>query len=307
MEKKNSYRSDKALGVIYNKVAHRTVEFNPVWDSPFDERITKRFELDNDTLKKARKIKAEYDAAVRRVLSQHALKTEFELYAGFALTKPSVGSDYNFREDLDREFRSLKEHYQDVCIKAAGGKNAENLEPFVAAMYTITEEQIKTALFEHNRGPINDAGTIMQPRKLEPRSMPLISFPWIFYGVMCRIATDGAVDPKTNIGTFRATQQSFIQDIMVAQNPSPVREAQPINVGSVPEEVAPVEEGEKMTDGEKTAGGEKATDGEKEPSGSGRVLEEDVSDEAQDSIDSQQDEELEEDDAIDRLDDLIDG
>ncbi|XEV03856.1 hypothetical protein FSHL1_009143 [Fusarium sambucinum] len=296
MGKNSSYRSRKALGVIYDKVVHKTVDFNPVWDSPFDKRITKRFELDNETLKAARKIKAEYDAAVRRILSQNALKTEFELFTSFPLTKPPVGSDFKFAEDLSCEFRSLKEHYQDMCIEAAGGKDAENLEPFVAAMYTITEEQIKTALFEHDRGPINDAGTIVQPRKLEPKSMPLISFPWIFHGVMCRIATDGVVDPRTNLGTHKATQQSFTRDNMVPGNISPAAgKAQSIDVGSVSEEVAPAK------------GGEDTTDGEKEPSGSDRVLEKDVSDGASDSINSQQDEELEEDDVIDRLNDLIDG
>ncbi|GKU18479.1 unnamed protein product [Fusarium langsethiae] len=295
LEKKNLYHSNKALGVIYDKVRHKTVNFNRVWDSPFDKRITERFELDNETLKAARKIKTEYDTAVRRILSQNALKTEFELFTSFPLTKPPVGSDYKFGEDLSCEFRSLREHYQDMCIEAAGGKDAENLEPFVAAMYSITEEQIRTALFEHDRGPINDAGTILQPRKLEPKSMPLISFPWIFHGVMCRIATDGVVDPRTNIGTHRTTQQSFTRENMIPRDPSPARETQPNNAGSVLEEIAPAQDGENRTDGEK------------EPLRGGRVLEEDVSDKAPDSIDSRQDEEIEEDDAIDRLNDLIDG
>ncbi|UZP37681.1 hypothetical protein NXS19_005497 [Fusarium pseudograminearum] len=256
MEKRYSYHSRKALGVIYDKVAHKKVEFNPVWDSSFDKRITKRFELDNETLGVARKIKAEYDTAVRRVLSQNALKTEFELFTSFPLTRPAVGSDYKFAEDLSCEFRSIKEHYQDVCIKAAGGKDAEKLEPFVAAMYTVTEEQIK------------NEESILQPQGLEPKSMPLISFPWIFHGVMCRIATEGAVDPRTNIGTHRTTQQSFIRDSTVPQNPSPAGDTEPIDV---------------------------------------RVLEEGIGDGALDLIDSQQDEDSEEDDAIDRLNDLIDG
>jgi RNA-dependent RNA polymerase len=296
MEKNNSYRSRKALGVIYDKVVHKTVDFNPVWDSPFDKRIIKRFELDNETLKAARKIKTEYDAAVRRILSQNALKTEFELFTSFPLTKPPVGSDFKFAEDLSCEFRSLREHYQDMCIEAAGGKDAENLEPFVAAMYTITEEQIKTALFEHDRGPINDAGTIVQPRKLEPKSMPLISFPWIFHGVMCRIATDGVVDPRANLGTHKATRQSFTRDNMAPRNISPVAgKVQSMNVGSVSEEVGSME------------GGKDTADGEKELSGKDGVLEEHVSDSASDSVDSEKDEKLEEDDAIDRLNDLIDG
>ncbi|KAF5237407.1 hypothetical protein FAUST_6065 [Fusarium austroamericanum] len=256
MEKRHSYHSRKALGVIYDKVAHKKVEFNPVWDSPFDKRITKRFELDNETLGVARKIKAEYDTAVRRVLSQNSLKTEFELFTSFPLTRPAVGSDYKFAEDLGCEFRSIKEHYQDVCIEAAGGKDAEKLEPFVAAMYTVTEEQIK------------NEESILQPQGLEPKSMPLISFPWIFHGVMCRIATEGAVDPRTNIGTHGTTEQSFIRDSMVPQNPSPAGETQPIDV---------------------------------------RVLEEGIGDGALDLTDSWQDEDSEEDDAIDRLNDLIDG
>ncbi|CAG1975402.1 unnamed protein product [Fusarium graminearum] len=256
MEKRHSYHSRKALGVIYDKVAHKKVEFNPVWDRPFDKRITKRFELDKETLGVARKIKAEYDTAVRRILSQNSLKTEFELFTSFPLTRPAVGSDYKFAEDLSCEFRSIKEHYQDVCIKAAGGKDAEKLEPFVAAMYTVTEEQIK------------NEESILQPQGLEPKSMPLISFPWIFHGVMCRIATEGAVDPRTNIGTHGTTEQSFIRDSTVPQNPSPAGETQPIHV---------------------------------------RVLEEGIGHRALDLTDSRQDEDSEEDDAIDRLNDLIDG
>ena len=288
MEKKNSYHSRKALGVIFDRVAHRTVDFNPIWDSPFDERITKKFQLDSDTLRAASKIKAEYDTAVRRLLSQHALKTEFELYTGFALTKPAVGSDYKIREDLDREFRSLKEHYQDICIEAAGGKQAENIEPFVAAMYTVTEEQVKAALSEHDQEPINDAGTILQPRKLEPRSMPLISFPWIFYGVMCRIATDGAVNPKTSFRTYDTAHHSTLRDIIsIEDHRSAEEEAWSTNIPCIADQVASAEEGENGANEEKGDEG--------------------VSDGSQREVDSQQDEESENDDAIDRLDDLING
>ncbi|KAH7185517.1 RNA dependent RNA polymerase-domain-containing protein [Fusarium flagelliforme] len=287
MEKKNSYHSRKALGVIFDRVVHRTVDFNPIWDSPFDERITKKFRLDSDTLKAASKIKAEYDTAVRRLLSQHALKTEFELFTGFALTKPAVGSDYKVREDLDREFRSLKEHYQDICIEAAGGKQAEDIEPFVAAMYTVTEEQVKAALSEHDQEPINDAGTILQPRKLEPRSMPLISFPWIFYGVMCCIATDGAVNPKTSLRTYDTAHHFTLRDVIpIKDRRSAEEEGRSTNIEWIAEKVAFTEEEENGVDEEKGDEG--------------------VSDTIQDAVDSQQDEESE-DDAIDRLDDLING
>lgn len=197
MEKKNSYTSRKALGVIFDKVKGKQVKFDPIWDSPFDQRIIKKFELKRDTLKSARKIKTQYDTSVRRLLSQHALKTEFELWTGFAMSKPAVGSDYKVQEELRREYNNLKAAFRQLCIDTAGSKNAEKLEPFVAAMYKVTDEEMKIALYEHHRGVINNAGTLLQPRKLEPKSMPLISFPWIFHKEMCRIANSSNLELRS--------------------------------------------------------------------------------------------------------------
>jgi RNA-dependent RNA polymerase len=209
MEKKQTYHSHKALGVIYDKVVNKAIQFNPIWDSPFDDRITRKYKLDNELLKAARRIKSQYDTAVRRLLSQHDLKTEFELWTGFAMSKPAVGTDYKLQESLSHEYDALKYRFRDICYEAAGGKLTDQVDRFVAAMYTVTEEETKIALFEHHRGPINDAGHILQPRKLEPKSMPLISFPWIFHWVMCRLALGAKYDPKASVlaaAHRRATQ-----------------------------------------------------------------------------------------------------
>ncbi|KAM0356082.1 hypothetical protein ACHAPU_000476 [Fusarium lateritium] len=227
MEKKNWYHSKKALGVIFDKVVHKAAEFTPIWDSPFDQRIIKKFELDNETLKIARQIKTQYDTSVRRLLSQHALKTEFELWTGFAMSKAPVGTDYKLQEELRIEYNHLRDQFVTICAEAAGGHQPEKLEPFIAAMYTVTEEETKIALFEHHRGPINDAGTILPPRKLEAKSMPLISFPWIFHPEMCRIATDGLVSPKPSpaLASKVAIQQFTASSEMVEdQSSTPVRE-----------------------------------------------------------------------------------
>ncbi|CCT70275.1 probable RNA-dependent RNA polymerase (RdRP) SAD-1 [Fusarium fujikuroi IMI 58289] len=197
MEKKNSYNSRKALGIIFDKVKGKQVKFDPIWDSPFDQRIITKFELDRDILKSARKIKTQYDTSVRRLLSQHALKTEFELWTGFAMSRPAVGSDYKVQEELRREYTNLKGAFRQLCIDTAGSKSAEKLEPFVAAMYKVTDEEMKIALYEHHRGVINDTGTLLQPRKLEPKSMPLISFPWIFHREMCRMANSSDLELRT--------------------------------------------------------------------------------------------------------------
>lgn len=197
--KTTTYRSNKALGVIYDKVIKKDFAFNPIWENSFDQRITKRFTLDNETLKAARKIKTQYDISVRRLLSQHDLKTEFELWTAFPMSSPATSSGYKFQEDMGQEYDALKHRFREICYEAAGGKQSEQVDRFVAAMYTVTEEEIKIALYEHNRGPINDAGRIVPPRKLEARSMPLISFPWIFHWVLIRIALEGQYDPKASM------------------------------------------------------------------------------------------------------------
>lgn len=236
MEKKNSYQSRKALGIIYDKVVTQTVDFKPIWDSPFDERITKRFKLDNETLKAARRIKTQYDTAVRRILSQHDLGTEFELWTTFALTKAAIGSDYKRQEDLGHEYDTLKHRFRDMCYEVVGAKQSEQLDRFVAAMYIITEEEVKIALYEHRRGPINEAGEILQPRRLEARSMPLISFPWIFHWVLIRIALGGQYDPKNSL-LAAAHKKVNHNEPLVSNGPElsgsggQETEARPINLG----------------------------------------------------------------------------
>ncbi|RFU77202.1 hypothetical protein TARUN_5033 [Trichoderma arundinaceum] len=199
MEKKHRYKSKKALGDIYDRVIKQSIAFQPHWEHAFDQRIINRFQLDNAMLKDARKIKSQYDAAVHRILSQHNLETEFELYTSWAMSKPPVGSEYKRQEELGKEFDALKQRFRDMCYEAAGGRDEDKIDRFVAAMYSITEQETKIALFEHRRGPTNEAGVIIPPRKLEAKSMPLISFPWIFPWVMIRIASDGKCNPKHSI------------------------------------------------------------------------------------------------------------
>ncbi|KAK1255987.1 hypothetical protein MKX07_008246 [Trichoderma sp. CBMAI-0711] len=199
MEKKSSYISPKALGDIYNRVKQQSIQFQPGWETAFDRRILDRFEQDNATLRDARRIKSQYDGAVRRILVHHNLETEFELYTSWAMSKPPLGSEYKRQEDLGKEFDAVKQRFRDACIEAAGGHDEAKIDRFVAAMYKVTEEEVKIALFEHHRGPTNEAGVMKPARELQARSMPLISFPWIFPWVMIRIATDGKCKPKGSI------------------------------------------------------------------------------------------------------------
>ncbi|KAH7304903.1 RNA dependent RNA polymerase-domain-containing protein [Stachybotrys elegans] len=189
MDKKgNSRRSCKALGVIYDKLDRETFQFKPNWEDAFDQRILKRYQLDHDILKAARTIKTQYDMSTRRLLAQQNLATEFELWTGFAMSKAPGETEYKRQETLGHEFDALKQRFRELCYEKAGGRSPDKIDPFVAAMYKVTEEEVKIALFERERGPINDAGRIIQPPAYEARSMPLITFPWIFYECMIRIA-----------------------------------------------------------------------------------------------------------------------
>ncbi|RDA91943.1 hypothetical protein CP533_1312 [Ophiocordyceps camponoti-saundersi (nom. inval.)] len=191
MEKRPSYTSRKALGLIYDKLVKQTVRFRPDWEHAFDRRILSKFELDEDTLSKARRLKAEYDISVRRVLTQHGVATEFELYTSWAMSAPAVGTDYKRQEQLSCEFDTLRTRFREQCYEAAGGSDAKRLDRFVAAMYCVTEQETKAALAEHHEGEGSEQGRkeSKAAEQAESKSMPLISFPWIFYRVMIRIAT----------------------------------------------------------------------------------------------------------------------
>lgn len=218
--KTKSYISRKTLGVIYDKVCRQPIEFVPDWESNFDERVINRFKLDIEILEAASKIKSQYDTSVRRILTQHSIETEFELWTGFAMSRPAVGSDYKRQEYLGREYDTLKQRFRALCYDAAGGHNPDKIDPFVAAMYKVTEEQMKAALFEHNQKPVQGGGgRVIMTRKLSPQSMPLISFPWIFHWVMLRIVSGGKYDPKNTIlahaikrDQFQPTQGPMIRD-----------------------------------------------------------------------------------------------
>ncbi|PFH55980.1 hypothetical protein XA68_17243 [Ophiocordyceps unilateralis] len=217
MEKKGqSYRSRKALGVIFDKVATQAVKFRPDWEHAFDQRVLTKFELDDDTLEEARRIKSEYDMCVRRVLTQHAVATEFELFTSWAMSAPPVGSDYKRQEQLSSEFDALKTRFREMCYEAAGGSDAKRLDRFVAAMYRVTEQEMKAALDKHRqreKGEMEENGeaeTDADADGSQPKSMPLISFPWIFYLAMIRIATGR--EPrlrKSRLGVVRGEPQTM--------------------------------------------------------------------------------------------------
>jgi RNA-dependent RNA polymerase len=191
MEKKHKrddqkYKSTKILGQLYDKV--ESVNFIPQYEKPFDKRILRAYPLEDSMLKTVRQTKSQYDTAMRRILAQYEINTEFEVWSTFVLSRPRVGSDYKVQEEMARISEALKDRFRQVCIEKAGGKDFAKLGPFVAGMYKVTKEELDIAIAECRTTKIV-AGVEIPKRRMEPRFMPLISFPWLFEKELGRIAT----------------------------------------------------------------------------------------------------------------------
>jgi hypothetical protein len=194
MEKKGvpterTYTSEKILGQMYDMVEIK--KFTPLYELPFDDRVLKAYDLSDETLRKAADIKDEYDSAIWRIQAQHAISTEFEVVSTFVLSHNNEKREWTFAEELGHIISMLKSQFRKICAEAAGGKEFHNLGPFVAAMYTVTAREVQKALEECKRTRKLKSGREVPVRKMEPKSMPLISFPWIFDRELGKIANGG--------------------------------------------------------------------------------------------------------------------
>ncbi|KAM3447989.1 hypothetical protein MY3296_008195 [Beauveria thailandica] len=186
------YPSHKALGKLYNRVAEENFDYIPSCEDDFDSRITQRFDFTDEILVSARNLKQQYDVVVRRLLKQFCVATEFELYSGWAMSRPAVGSDYKRQEDLGQQFDTLKQRFREMCIQEAGVAGGSKLEELVAAIYKVTEDEAKDFLAE--------AEAEGEDLEFAPKTMPLISFPWIFHWVLVKIAMGHSYQPsKTSL------------------------------------------------------------------------------------------------------------
>ncbi len=187
MEKRkdSTYQSTKVLGQLYDQVER--ADFVPMYDQPFDERILNAYELDQKLLQDAAEIKELYDAAIRRIMAQHGIRTEFEVWSTFVMAHNMESKDYKFGEEIGNLSRALKDRFQDVCTQKAGGRDFSRLGPFVAAMYTVTAQQVTAAVATSKPGALlNTEDEAAEPK--ETKNMPLMSFPWIFVSELGKIA-----------------------------------------------------------------------------------------------------------------------
>ncbi len=197
LSKSKTYISNSVVGHLYDRVV--LVDFKPQYDKPFDTRILNAYPECKETLRQARKLKSEYDAAMLRIMAQHGIHTEFEIWTSFLLSRPVGFNDYKAGEAIAEIADALKERFRIACIEAAGGDDFRTLAPFVVAMYKVTSEEMQHALKECKMFR-TVGGRQVPKRKMEPKSMPLISFPWLFPDKLGRIAMNsGPFDPMFDL------------------------------------------------------------------------------------------------------------
>lgn len=190
MEKKHksieqTYTSQKILGQLYDQVDR--VAFVPAYTAPFDKRILNAYNLSEQVLYEAGEIKVQYDAAVLRIMAQHEIQTEFEVWSTFVLHHVGDSKDFKFHEVIGELSSALKYQFREVCYNIAGGKEYEHIAPFAAAMYKVTADQVAQAV-QACQQLVTVSGQETQTRKMTPANMPLMSFPWLFQGILGKIA-----------------------------------------------------------------------------------------------------------------------
>ncbi|MCJ1384257.1 Protein rrf1 [Xylographa soralifera] len=179
------YVSKKVLGQLYDLVER--VDFIPELEAPFDARILGAYNLDPQILLEAAEIKAVYDAAMHRIMAQHEIRTEHEVWSTFVLQHANQSKDFKFHEEMGAISASLKDRFRAACYEKAGGTEFAKIGPFVAAMYRVTSDELTHALDEC-RQTRNIGAKDIKVRQRLAMNMPLMSFPWLFGGILGKIA-----------------------------------------------------------------------------------------------------------------------
>ncbi|KAI6820609.1 RdRP-domain-containing protein [Hortaea werneckii] len=170
--KKLTYHSKKVLGKLYDMVQRQDPE--PAWDLPFDQRVLSRHSPSEQMLQDAREVKQQYDEAIRRVMAQHGIQRELEVWTTFVLKHNDEVNDYKFAETLGETVSALKDCYRELCFEKAGTSKHDldwtKLSAFIVAVYTVTSEETMIWRLQKEQGVDS----------VHAADQPYISFPWIF-------------------------------------------------------------------------------------------------------------------------------
>ena len=176
-----TYHSHKVLGKLYDNV--EKVKFSPKYEFELDARILNARVPGQSVLRRAAEIKETYDEALRRIMAQHEIKTEFEVFSTFCLDHSKASKDFKFHEELGMLSHSLQETTMETIIEELGVGDHETLAPFAVAAYHLVADELgkaKTAADEKGE-------------EYSPDNMPLISFPWVLHETLCKLVREASV------------------------------------------------------------------------------------------------------------------
>jgi RNA-dependent RNA polymerase len=207
-------------------------------------------------LEKAKELKLGYDQQIRRVMVQHSIKTEFEVWTAFVMEHNREQYWYSLAEDLGNLMSSIKTDFQTQVREYLGltdsgymvsEKTFDILAPFVAAMYTVTEQEV-TQWKESKLVSIEG----------DTKNAPLITYPWLFSRELGKIATRqsgpsalrAAFTANGDVRRREPVKKSNYKAELHSIELEPVREWKPEHavddhVGKTAFHVAPLEEVEK--------------------------------------------------------------
>lgn len=197
MEKKGKpkeaiYTSNKILGQLFDLVER--ADFKPKFDAPFDQRILRsKTTVSDAVIEMVSAIKEDYDSAMRRIMAQHEVKTEFEVFSTFVLSHAGAIKDYKFHEQFGTISEGIRDQFRTIISEKAGGVDYDHMAPWAVAAYRVTDDQLQKALAECKDTRI-EGGIIVPARSMTPDEIPLISFPWIMMDILCAIAKNYDAD-----------------------------------------------------------------------------------------------------------------
>ncbi|KIX95791.1 uncharacterized protein Z520_08499 [Fonsecaea multimorphosa CBS 102226] len=214
MEKKRAgqYHSKKILGQLYDAV-ERT-KFKPHWSGTFDRRILIHAPAD-EIIETVSNLKKSYDESMRRIMAQHQISSEFEVWSTFVLHHSKVSRDFKFHEEIGQHAKTLKEQYYEAFCQEAGGCDIEKLKPFAIAAYHVTHDELREALAQQQNDR-EEASEVVESNGSGSAviNMPFISFPWVLQDVLVKIARNTILHDEVEKVQI-AEQQSVAGDEVV--------------------------------------------------------------------------------------------
>ncbi|KAL9055508.1 MAG: hypothetical protein Q9162_003505 [Coniocarpon cinnabarinum] len=190
------YTSASVVGQLYDRVER--VPYSPLLHKPFDHRVLRFHQRDEELERVVRVLKNGYDAALRRIMAQFEIENEAEIWTGFVLQHGKGLKEYELQSKIGNLVNGQKDKYREVCIEKAGGREAHRLYPFVAAMYWVTSEQVTGEMRQitetYGYASVTDV-------HLAPSERPMMSFPWLFDHELGQMAKNRIALPEAGVIT----------------------------------------------------------------------------------------------------------